>query len=198
VSPLPALDPKSELGRLWSHADAPAYSQFTESAAIYYERYMAAIAARKGVKSGDWDASADVTTRRVMASWGLLARGAESLPFALQLIRSENVDAREQGAFLLGNMGKDPSTVDELLAMLDPERDDVVRDSVIISLGRMRSKRAIPTLARIMRDPDANFDTRWTAAESLGRIVRRRFGKVGGSLLDEAIAWLEAHPRWHE
>jgi HEAT repeat protein len=189
--PLPVLDPASELGRLWAGRGAPEYSQFTEPASAYYERYLSAIAAWKGVK--DMDIASEVWTNQVMAAWGLLARGAESLPFAMQLIRHQHEDAREQGAFILGYLGKDQAIVDQLLKMLDTEIDDVVRDSVIIALGQMRSKLAIATLAKILRDPNANFDTRWTAGESLGRIVHRRFGKAGGSVLDEAIKWLDAH-----
>ena len=130
-----------------------------------------------------------------MASWGLLARGREGLPFALQLIHSDDPDAREQGASLLGSLGKDPSITDELVKMLESETDDVARDSAIIALGQMKSKWALPTLEKILRDTTADSDTRWTAGESVGRIVRRRFGKSGGSVTDEAIAWLDAHPK---
>ena len=79
--------------------------------------------------------------------------------------------------------------------MLESETDDVARDSAIIALGEMRSKRALPTLEKILRDTTADGDTRWTAGESVGRVVRRRFGKSGGSVTDEAIAWLDAHPQ---
>jgi HEAT repeat protein len=129
-----------------------------------------------------------------MASWGLLARGRDSIPFALLLIKSDNSDAREQGAFLLGRLGKEPSIVDELLKILESETDEVARDSTIIALGQMRSKRALPTLEKFLRDATIDSETRWIAGESVGRIVRRRFGKSGGSVTDEAIAWLDAHP----
>jgi HEAT repeat protein len=97
----------------------------------------------------------------------------------------------------LGDLGKDPSVTDELVKMLQSETDDVARDSAIIALGQMKSKRALPTLERILRNATADSDTRWTAGESVGRIVRRRFGKSGGSVIDEAIAWLDAHPQRH-
>jgi HEAT repeat protein len=191
------LDPASELGKLWALPDAPDYAQFVEPAAKYFKQYLEALAAWKGVRRGDRKGSRDVWTRQVMASWGLLARGIESLPFALQLIHSDDQDAREQGASLLGSLGKDPSISDELINMLESEPDDVARDSAIIALGQMKSKRALPTLEKILRDTTADGDTRWTAGESVGRIVRRRFGKSGGSVTDEAIAWLDAHPHWH-
>ena len=194
-SPPPPLDPGSELRLLWAHPYAPDYAQFTQPAAKYYQQYLEALAAWKGVRRGDRKASRDLWTRQVMASWGLLTRGRESLPFALQLIHSDDTDAREQGASLLGSLGKAPSVTDELVKMLESETDDVARDSAIIALGEMRSKRALPTLEKILRDTTADGDTRWTAGESVGRVVRRRFGKSGGSVTDEAIAWLDAHPQ---
>jgi hypothetical protein len=40
---------------------------------------------------------------------------------------------------------------------------------------RLRNRAAIPALAVVIDDEDADGDTRWTAVESLGRVVRRRF-----------------------
>ena len=55
------------------------------------------------------------------------------------------------------------------------ETDEEARDSLIQALGGLRNRAAIPALAALIEDEDADGDTRWTAVESLGRIVRRRF-----------------------
>jgi len=58
---------------------------------------------------------------------------------------------------------------------LAAETDVEARDSLIQALGGLRNRAAIPALAALIEDEDADSDTRWTAVESLGRIVRRRF-----------------------
>jgi hypothetical protein len=57
----------------------------------------------------------------------------------------------------------------------------------------MRNKAAVPALAHIIRDESEDHDTRWTAVEALGRVVRRRFLKQGEPL-QAAILWLDRHP----
>ena len=51
----------------------------------------------------------------------------------------------------------------------------VARDSLILALGQLRNRKAIPTLRAIICNTQEDGDTRWTAIESLGKIVRRRF-----------------------
>jgi HEAT repeat protein len=95
---------------------------------------------------------------------------------------------------ILGAVGKDESVVTEILARLSTEADTVARDSLIVALGGLRSRRAIPALAAIIRDESADGDTRWTAVESLGKIVRRRFLKQSIPI-EAAIEWLEKHDK---
>jgi HEAT repeat protein len=89
-------------------------------------------------------------------------------------------------------VGKDESVVTETLARLSAETDTTTRDSLILALGEFRNRRAIPTLAAIIRDETADGDTRWTAVESLGKIVRQRFLKQGAPI-EAAIDWLKKH-----
>ena len=69
--------------------------------------------------------------RRVQANWGLIARGGEAVPFALEMLRSRNPDIREDGAGVLAALGQDEGVVDEdeedtgLLEEVEEDGDDV-------------------------------------------------------------------------
>ncbi len=72
--------------------------------------------------------------------------------------------------------------------------DTTARDSTILALGRLKSKKAIPLLATVIRDANADGDTRWTAVEGLGLLVRKRFLKQEDPI-SAAMAWLDSHPQ---
>lgn len=112
---------------------------------------------------------------RSHALWGLIAKGAPSAQFAVTLLQRPEAEAREDGAAILGALGADDGAVERLMAALAVETDVQAMDSLVIALGRMGNRRAIPALAALIRDEDADGDTRWTAIESLGRIVRKSF-----------------------
>src|SRR4051794_18064855 len=130
--------------------------------------------------------------RRVQASWGLIARGDEAIPFALEMLRSRNPDIREDGAGVLAALGQEEGVVDELLRALQTETEDQPRDVIIEALGRLKNRRAIPQLAQIIRDSEADGDTRSDAADALGRIVRRRFDQKPDPVR-AASHWLDTH-----
>ena len=127
-----------------------------------------------------------------MATWGMIARGAEAVPHAVALLNGSLADEREDGAGILGAIGRDDVAVEAVLERVEGETDTLARDTMIAALGRMRSRKAIPMLARIVRDGPGDQDTRWTAADALGDIVRRQFGKQGDAI-EAAIAWLDEH-----
>jgi len=131
--------------------------------------------------------------RRVHAQWGLIAKGAEAAPYAVTLLQRTEAEAREDGASILAELGKDDGIVDTLIESLKSETDLTARDSMVITLGRLKSRKAIPTLAAIIRDAAQDHDTRWTAVESLGTIVRRRFLNADDPIA-AALAWLAKHP----
>jgi HEAT repeat protein len=54
------------------------------------------------------------------------------------------------------------------------------------------SERAIPTLANLIRDPDADGDTRTSGIDALGQIARKRFRRQSEPA-DAAIRWLDEH-----
>ena len=90
--------------------------------------------------------------RRVHAQWGLIAKGAEAAPYALSLLQRSEPEAREDGASILGELGKDNGFVDALLESLRSETELEAKDSMIITLGSLKSRKAIPALAEIIRD----------------------------------------------
>ena len=113
--------------------------------------------------------------RRVHACWGLIAKGSDSVPFALEMLASGNSDAREDGAAILAEVGRNDEVVARLIEAVEREPDTQARDSIVQALGALRNRLALPALVALVEDEATDGDTRWTAVESLGKVVRRRF-----------------------
>jgi hypothetical protein len=82
--------------------------------------------------------------------------------------------------------------IDALLGALEAEVEDQPRDAMIEALGHLKTRRAIPYLAHVIRNADTDGDTRWSAVEALGRIVRRRFDRQPDAF-NAALGWLDSH-----
>jgi hypothetical protein len=132
--------------------------------------------------------------RRGHAIWGLIAKGADAIPYATAMLKSKHADAREDGAGILAEIGRDSRIVQHVLAALESETDVVARDSLIAALGALKDRAAVPALAKIIACTNRDKDTQWTAIESLGRIVRRRFLDQAEPL-QAARTWLENDKR---
>jgi hypothetical protein len=159
----------------------PDLTQLRSSAEAYYALHLEAI------REHDFH-------KRVRASWGLIARGVEAMPFLMKMLRSDCADSREDAAGALGWIGKSsPEVVGGLVDSLRHAVTDEERDTIPLGLGDLRARRAVPAVAEILRDQTADGDTRHTAAEALRKIVRRRFDKQPDPI-DAALAWSEAHP----
>jgi len=127
--------------------------------------------------------------RRVLASWGLSVRARDALPFALDMLRSPNAEIRADATSVLTHVKDDPAAVSALLAMLEEERELEALDATLVALAQVRPPEAVPHLARLVRDESLDEDTRFTAAQSLGTIVGKRFR--GDRTLEDALAWLD-------
>ena len=149
----------------------PDLRYYDEPAAFYAAMHAQAIRDSRN-KEAD---SRQTFARRVHGCWGLIARGEDSVPFALEMLASGNSDAREDGAAVLAEVGRNETVVARLLDALEAEADTQARDSIVQALGGLRNKLAIPGLAAMVEDEGTDGDTRWMAVESLGKIVRRRF-----------------------
>jgi len=172
----------------------PHLSYYTDSAKYYAELYGKFIASLHGGWPWDSYESNLPWSSRIHAIWGLIAKGSAAVPFALKMLQSPEPEAREDGASILSQLGQNESIVTAVLCALAAEEDTTARDSLILTLGEMRSRQAIPALSAIIRDESADGDTRWTAVESLGKIVRRRFLKQDRPI-EAASKWLSKHDR---
>jgi hypothetical protein len=168
----------------------PVRSAFTKSPEHYAEMLHTAVSLFDNTPSkGD---AALIYECRVHAEWGLIYSGAAAIPFAIDMLKSRVAEAREAGAGILGAIGKDERVVQSLLESLGGEVEAVTRDSIILALGQLRNRKAIPALASIIKDANADGNTRHTAADSLGSIVKRRFDKQPDRIA-AAIEWLDSH-----
>lgn len=165
----------------------PDLRQFTESAAYYFEFYKQR---RRDLDKGDVESS---WNKRTLGQWGLIAKGAAAVPYAMQMLKSSDPDEREDAGGILGWLGGDDSVVDAVLAAAEVESDRTAKDSLVATLGELGSKRAIPFLRRVLTDDDEDPDTADLAAHSLGGIVHRRFDR-GGDVIGAAREWLANHP----
>lgn len=110
------------------------------------------------------------------------ARGRDSLPYLMLMLKSREADSREDAGGALSWLGKDDDgVVAELLAGLGSETEHQPRDSIVLTLGALKNRAAIPALAGLIRSKDTDGDTRRCAVESLGKIVRKRFRQAGRS-----------------
>lgn len=165
---------------------APDLSYYRDSPAYYADMHRQF---REATSKRGHDAGLEFG-RRVHSCWGLVAQGQASIPYVLEMLRSDHGDAREDAAGVLAAIGKDPEVERALIQQLRVEDGIVARDGIILALGAMRSRPAIPVLAALIRDETTDGDTRWTVMESLARIARRRFDKQPDPIA-AAIAWLD-------
>ena len=171
----------------------PDVARYTDSLAYYRDMYQQHLDTIEGRKHGPGYETELAFKRRVHAMWGLIAKGADAIPYALTLLDRPEAEAREDAAAILEEVGKEGEVADGLLRSLSSETDATVRDSLIIAVGRLKSRKAIPLLAKIISNDQEDGDTRWTAVESLGVVVRRRFMDQSDPL-QSALDWLAKHP----
>jgi hypothetical protein len=171
----------------------PDLSYYRDSLGYYIQMYEQFLDSLEGRKTGVGYEVELQFSRRVHAVWGLIAKGAEAAPYALSLLQRSESEAREDGAGILAELGRDNGAVDALLESLKSETDLEARDSMIITLGSLKNRKAVPALAAIIRNAAQDHDTRWTAVESLGAIVRRRFTDRDDPI-EAALDWLTKHP----
>jgi hypothetical protein len=184
-------------------ARCPNLSYYSESAQYYYELivksapYLKDKPRAKGpVTDAEREMASVANNRIVNAGWGLIARGAEAVPYAVRLIRSADRDQREAAANVfcgLRDPQRLPEIVSQITSAIQTESDRPVVDSLLAALGNLRSRDAIPVIARFILNQSEDSDTRHTAAVSLGQIVKIRFDKRGANTIQMAYEWLAAH-----
>lgn len=116
--------------------------------------------------------------KRVEGHWGLIAKGHESVPYLVDLLRHPDPEARADGAWALASVGATDRSIQlSLINVLQSADTHEERDTLLLALGHMRSKDAIPVIARLIRSGSTDGDTRTMAVQALGKIARRRFDK---------------------
>lgn len=119
----------------------------------------------------------------------LSKRGREISPWVFSRLEHPEYDAREQAAFLLGELARRgeldanqlSSAIEKLSRMATRRwREDTkevqANTAAIIALGKTADQRAVPVLESIVMSPDwAEDDLSWNAACILGRLVGEAF-----------------------
>lgn len=164
---------------------------YTDSLEYYIQMYEQYLATLEGKRGPGYEIEL-ASSRGVHAQWGLIAKGAAATSYALSLLERSIPEAREDGAGILAELGRDEAVVDKLIERLASESETTARDSIVLALGQLGNKKAVPSLAAIIRDVAIDVDTKWTAIESLGLIVHKRFLKQDNPV-KAAIAWLDTH-----
>jgi hypothetical protein len=177
--------PRDAMGR-------PELSRFTKPVshyATYFDEYLTSLGPNGPASS---DARALAYRKGVLAQWGLIAKGPrEALPYVRQLLAHTEPEARSAAAGVMEAWaGHDSPFVSDLLAAADVETDAEAFATLISALARARTRRALPLLARILRDPRSrNGDVHWAVVEALGEIAGQRF-EISEEGLRAADVWL--------
>ena len=143
----------------------------------------------------------------VLALNELANRGPEIRDWCRGLLTHPDYDARESGAFLLGQLGKrrqlgdaEAAVVAQLGALTQrPVEEDGKElqavDAAIGALAAIRHPAGIPFLRAVLFAEDEWLagDSQWNAADALGKLVGQPFMKAADPV-EAARAWLQAHP----
>lgn len=181
-----------------TYETGPDLSYYTESAEYYYSLICSEACHLKdkprASTSAERERSGLASRRMASAEWGLIAHASDAIPFALKLLASSDPDIRGHGAGVfcgLRNPEHLPKILPAITRVLETEQDRETIDSLLVALGEFRSRDAIPCLARFILDQGEDLDTRWTAAQALGKVIRKRFDKKNSDAVALAVEWLE-------
>jgi hypothetical protein len=166
----------------------PDLACYTEPVDYYVAMYEQHLRAIEG-KAGGEDVMLSFR-RRVHATSGLRARGAEAIPYALALLRRQTSEAREDGAALLGQLGGGPAAVDGLLAALRAEREIDVQEAMLEALLRLGTAEALAALGAIVADEALDDELCFSAVDKLGQAAGRSFVEEDDPFA-ASLAWLE-------
>jgi HEAT repeat protein len=155
----------------------------------YFEDYLAIFNSQAKLSSRQISLAC---SKGSWAQWGFIAKGTESLPYVMELLKRPIPEAREAAANVLFGLARQDGVIEPLLDALATEDDEQTRGGMIQALGALRSKKAIPVLAQLIRDQKMDEENRWVAMESLGEIVGRMFVRQD-SPIKAAEDWLTKH-----
>ncbi len=177
----------------------PDFNRFAYPASFYIDAYRAYQAAVRALESGLLNgeversaARAQLRERRARAICALATGGEESVPFALRMLASTDVDERADARGVFRQMGCRDQVVDSLIASLCDAEDIDTITAITVCLGEMGNARAIPSLEALLGSSLFDAHTRSLAITSLGKLAQRRFDRSEDPE-GAARAWLEAN-----
>ena len=145
---------------------------------------------------------------RFVAAYNVLAtRGPEIRDWCRGLLSHPDYDARECGAFLLGQLGSRgqlgdaaEAVVAELGALTrrpveEDHKETQAIDAAVGALAEIGSPAGVRHLRAVLLSEDEFLvgDTQWGAADALGRLVGQPFMEAADPV-GPARAWLASHP----
>jgi hypothetical protein len=156
---------------------------------------------------GHWVPGTVEYGRFVAAYNELASRGPEIRDWCRGLLAHPDYDARECGAFLLGQLGgrgqlgdAAETVVAELGALTrrpveDDHKETQAIDAAVVALAEIGSRSGVRHLRAVLLSEDEFLvgDTQWSAADALGRLVGQLFMEAADPV-DAARAWLASHP----
>jgi hypothetical protein len=168
--------------------------------------HWAALAAATTLEEAYATQSPERNNRYVLAQNELACRGPEIRDWCRRLLTHPDYDARECGAFLLGQLGirgqlgdAVESVVTELGALtrrpveVDQKETQAI-DAAIGALAEVGSLAGVRHLRAVLLSEDEFLvgDTQWAAAEALGRLVGEQF-MAATDPIDAARGWLASN-----
>lgn len=173
--------------------------RFCYPTSFYMDAYRSYQAAAATVKAGPLKTESErsaawehLRERRTRATWALANGEEESIPFALQMLRSSDSDERADARVIFRQMGCRDQLVDSLVASLCRQSDPAAVADMTVALGEMRNEKAVPILRSVLDSDFADAGTRWLAVSSLGKLAQRRFDRSDDPE-QAARAWLDAN-----
>jgi hypothetical protein len=115
--------------------------------------------------------------QRARAKWALVCRGIESVPYAVQMLRSADPEERDDGRVILELIGGDDEVVHSLVALLDETSDAELSGYVVALLGELRNAGAVPRLTAIVLDSASDVAVKQAAMRSLGILAQTRLSQ---------------------
>jgi hypothetical protein len=133
-------------------------------------------------------------------------RGPEIRSWARARLQHQEYDAREQAAWLIGQLGGRGQLGDQLVSIAQELCDLAVRPiemdskevqantAAVVALGKIGHSGGIAGLRRVLTSPEwEGDDLQWEAAQVLGRLVNEPFADAE-DVVEAAQEWLGAHP----
>lgn len=132
-------------------------------------------------------------------------RGPEIRSWARARLQHQEYDAREQAAWLIGQLGGRGQLGDELAPIaeelselatrsIEGENKEVqANTAAVVALGKIGHPRGVAGLRRVLTSQEwEGDDLQWEAAQVLGRLVNEPFA-AAEDVVEAATEWLGAH-----